>query len=93
MALPTLPDTSTAGVQSTEPARTIPRNVLDPIWHRFLSQLLKSVSERTTMVTSTTTPTAADIPANESRIWKNTGAGTVRLYVNDGGTLKSVVLS
>lgn len=92
MALPALPDTSAAGVQSAETTR-LPRNVLDPIWHRFLSQLLKSVSERTTMVTSSTTPTTSDIPANESRIWKNTGAGTVRLYVNDGGTLKSVVLS
>jgi hypothetical protein len=38
-------------------------------------------------------PTAADIPNGSSKVWKNTGDGTVKLYYNDGGTLKSVTLS
>lgn len=86
MALPGLPDTRAQVIQPGA-------NVFDPTWYFFLAQLLRAVSDRTTMVTSSTTPTATDIPASESRVWKNTGAGTVRLYVNDGGTLKSVVLS
>jgi hypothetical protein len=38
-------------------------------------------------------PTVANIPAGVSEVWKNTGDGTVKLYYNDGGTLKSVTLS
>lgn len=37
-------------------------------------------------------PVAADIPASQWAIYKDTGAGTVKLWVNDGGTLKSVAL-
>lgn len=86
MPLPVLPGSSTQAVQQ-------PANVFDPTWYFFLAQLLRAVSDRTTMVTSTTTPTTTDIPASEFRVWKDTGGGTVALYVNDGGTLKSVVLS
>jgi hypothetical protein len=38
-------------------------------------------------------PTAADIPPGTSRVWKNTGDGTVKLYYNDAGTMKSTALS
>ena len=38
-------------------------------------------------------PTSTDIPAAHSAIFKNTGSGIVKLWVNDGGTLKSVTLS
>lgn len=38
-------------------------------------------------------PTVNDIPASVSMVWKNTGDGTVKLYYNDGGTLKSVALA
>jgi len=38
-------------------------------------------------------PVAADIPASQWAIYKDTGAGTVKLWVNDGGTLKSVTLT
>jgi hypothetical protein len=37
-------------------------------------------------------PTTTDIPASQWAIYKDTGAGTVRLWVNDGGVLKSVAL-
>jgi hypothetical protein len=87
--LPTLPDMGDRAVQP-------PSNVLDDAYYLFLSQLLKVIADlaaRTEMVTSAGAPAATDIPAGQSRVWKNTGAGTVRLYVNDGGTLKSVLLS
>ena len=46
-----------------------------------------------TFISSSIAPTTTTIPAGEARIWKNTADGTVKLYYNDGGTLKSVTLS
>lgn len=86
MPLPVLPGSSTQAIQQ-------PANVFDPTWYFFLSQLLRAVSDRTTMVTSATAPTTTDIPVNESRVWRNTTAGTVRLYTNSNGTLVSVLMS
>lgn len=71
-------------------------NTFRQVWFRLFASLRAVAANReaaSTMVTSTGAPTAADIPASEFRVWKNTGAGTVRLYVNDSGTLKSVLLS
>lgn len=87
--IPTLPDMSDQAVQ-------MPGNVLDQAYYLFLSLLLKVVVEQRrqlTMVTSAVIPTTADIPVNESRVWRNTAAGTVRLYTNSNGTLVSVLLS
>jgi hypothetical protein len=39
------------------------------------------------------TPTTTDIPAGTWAVWKDTSGGTVKLYYNDGGSLKSVTLS
>lgn len=38
-------------------------------------------------------PVPSDIKEGGAKIWKNTTSGTVKLYYNDGGTLKSVTLS
>lgn len=38
-------------------------------------------------------PVVADITAGTYAMYKNTSAGTVRLWVNDGGTLRSVALT
>lgn len=37
-------------------------------------------------------PTTTNIPASNWVIWKDTTGGTIRLYVNDAGTLKNVEL-
>lgn len=37
--------------------------------------------------------TSADIPAGYWMVYKNTSSGVVRLWANDGGTMKSVTLS
>jgi hypothetical protein len=42
--------------------------------------------------TSTIDPVLADISAGTAKLWKNTTSGQVRLWTNDGGTLKSVQL-
>lgn len=38
-------------------------------------------------------PTTTDIPAGYSKLYKNTTSSAVKLWVNDGGTLKSVTLT
>lgn len=43
--------------------------------------------------TSAIAPTTSNIAASMAAVWKNTGDGTVKLYFNDAGTLKSVALS
>jgi hypothetical protein len=37
-------------------------------------------------------PTSSDIPSGRAALYKNTSTGLVALWVNDGGTLKSVSL-
>jgi hypothetical protein len=38
-------------------------------------------------------PTTSDVPSTRCRVIKNTTTGNVKLWVNDGGTLKSVALA
>lgn len=66
---------------------------LSALYYVFLRLLVDALVSRTTVVTSTTAPTTSDIPTGETRVWANTGAGTVRLYANNGGTLVSVLMS
>lgn len=47
----------------------------------------------TTVQSKATDPTTADITASNWALYKNTTSGTVKLWANDGGTLKSVALT
>lgn len=38
-------------------------------------------------------PVSADLPSGQVGVWKNTSSGALKLWANDGGTLKSVTLS
>lgn len=42
---------------------------------------------------SSSAPSTSDIASGYYSMWKNTTSGEVRLYANDGGTLKSVLLT
>ena len=44
-------------------------------------------------LSSTADPTTTDIPASVATLWKNTTTGELRLWANDGGTMKSVLLT
>lgn len=46
----------------------------------------------TTIISKAGLPTTADIAAGQWAIYKDTSGGTVRLWANDGGTMKSVTL-
>lgn len=50
-------------------------------------------SRATTIQTKASDPTTTDIAASQWAIYKNTTSGNVRLWVNDGGIMKSVLLS
>ena len=43
--------------------------------------------------TSSADPTSTDITSGCFSVWKNSGTGTIKLWVNDGGTMKSVALA
>ena len=45
------------------------------------------------MVSAAADPTNTDIAASKAELWKNTTSGLVKLWVNDGGTMKSVLLT
>lgn len=47
----------------------------------------------TTMLSLVGDPTASEIAASEWAIYKNTTSGDVKLWCNDGGTLKAVTLT
>lgn len=38
-------------------------------------------------------PTTSDVASTRCGVWKNTTSGAVKLWVNDGGTMKSVALA
>lgn len=65
-------------------------------FYTFLKGILDAVISLqggASVKTSTVTPTVSDIADGDSQIWKNTTSGQLRLYVNDGGVLKSTLLS
>lgn len=65
-------------------------------WYTWLSGAaarLDGLSRGATMRSAGSWPAVADIPLDAVQVWKNTGTGQVALYVNDGGTLKSVLLT
>ena len=45
------------------------------------------------MQSKATDPIASDIPSGYAAVYKNTTSGVVKLWVNDGGTFKSVTLT
>ena len=47
----------------------------------------------TTVVSKAGTPSTSDIAAGQWAVYKDTTGGTVRLWANDGGTMKSVTLT
>lgn len=51
------------------------------------------ISSITNLNSKAGAPTTSDVLTGRVSVWKNTSDGTVRLYVNDAGTLKSVQLT
>lgn len=68
-------------------------NWFDYIHDQVQQQFKKLACCIVTQRVSASDPTPSDIKEGGAKIWKNTSSGTVKLYYNDGGTLKSVSLS
>lgn len=47
----------------------------------------------TTVISKAGTPTTSDIAAGQWAVYKDTSGGTVRIWTNDGGTMKSATLT
>lgn len=68
-------------------------------WFNVLYQLPRltdaqhaSVVSMKTVLSKAGAPTTTEIPAGKWEVYKDTTAGTVRLWTNDGGVMKSVQL-
>jgi hypothetical protein len=57
-----------------------------------LTSVSNLITNGLTMNSKAGNPTTSDIPAGYAQLWKNTSTAAVKLWVNDGGTLKSVAL-
>ena len=62
-------------------------------YHLTASEHSNVSSYRLVMSSSTADLTTSDISAGQAKLHKNTTSGLVKLFVNDGGTIKSVTLS
>lgn len=62
-------------------------------FHLTSAEYVDLQAGRLPMNSKATDPVAADIPASRAAIYKNTTSGLVKLWVNDGGTFKSVTLT
>lgn len=60
------------------------------IWKAWFTKIHTFV---TTFQRQAGTPTTSDIPDGCWMVWKDTTGGTIKLYANDGGTIKSVTLT
>lgn len=58
-----------------------------------LDQIITKLENSPLVVTKAGAPTTSDVPAGTWKVINNTSAGTVGLYANIGGVLKSVMLA
>lgn len=80
----------------SDPVMQGDKRPMDPLFYVPLAVMWHALADRiaaTTMQSKAGAPVAADIPAGEFRVFKNTTTSTVVLAVNDSGTIKSVALT
>lgn len=59
----------------------------------WLFRLTRHIGDLNAVVSRAGVPTAADIPAGTFAVVKDTTGGTLKLYANDSGTIRSVTLT
>lgn len=64
----------------------------DTVWTQFF-ELLRKMANQPVFYSQSTNPGTAGVPNGTWSVWKNTTSGEVRLWANDGGVMKSVLLS
>ncbi len=63
-----------------------------PEMQQFL-ELLRKNANSPAFYSQVTDPGVAGVPNGTWSVWKNTGSGVVKLWVNDGGVMKSVTIA
>jgi hypothetical protein len=67
-------------------------DVTDASWQQFCEKLRKQ-SNAPVFFAQTTDPGTGGVPSGTWAVWKNTTSGIVKLWVNDGGIMKSVTIT
>lgn len=63
----------------------------DDVVNQFLETMRNQVNNPK-MFAQSTDPGTAGVPNGTWSVWKNTTSGNVKLWVNDGGVMKSVAI-
>lgn len=64
----------------------------EDVVNQFL-ELLRRQANTPKFYSQATDPGAAGVPSGTWSIWKNTTSGTVKLWLNDSGTMRSVTIT
>ena len=64
----------------------------ESVWEGFFEQLRK-LTNNPPVTSLSVNPTVDQVPDGTYSVWKNTTSGEVRIWSNDGGLLKSVLLA
>lgn len=64
----------------------------DPVWQQFFEIIRKQINNPN-FFSQTTDPGTAGVPNGTWSVWKNTTSGLTKLWLNDGGVMKSVLIS
>lgn len=63
------------------------------VWQDWFSRVRNSINGIYNVNTKSGLPTTSDIAPSKWAVYKDTSGGTVRLWTNDNGTMKSVTLT
>lgn len=63
-----------------------------PEFQQFL-ELLRKQANQPVFYAAPSDPGVTGVPSGSWAVWKNTTSGVTRLWVNDGGVMKSVTLT
>lgn len=64
----------------------------DPVWQQFFEQVRKMINAPV-FYSQTTDPGTTGVPSGTWSVWKNTTSGVTKLWLNDGGVMKSVTIT
>lgn len=64
----------------------------EDVWKQFF-ELLRKQTNAPVFYAQTTDPGTAGVPSGTWAVWKNTTTGDVKLWINDGGVMKSVTIT
>lgn len=63
------------------------------VWSQWFSKASEAINLLLLIHSKAGSPTTADISSGNWAIYKNTTTGTLKLWANDGGVMKSVTLT